>query len=94
MILNLESDKISTAALQFAYKQNTGTATCTWAVTAIVDHFTRNRKPVFACAMFMSKAFDMVKWGKLFIILYERGVHPIIIRLLIYIYRNQQYTVK
>ena len=36
----------------------------------------------------------MVKWSELFETLLERGVEPIFIRLLAYVYRNQEYTVK
>ena len=42
----------------------------------------------------MSKAFDMVKWKQLFETLSNRGLSPIFVRLLIYMYTNQQYTVK
>ena len=94
LILNIESDKLGTDNLQFAYKSNTGTAMCSWTVTAVIDHFSRKGKPVYTASMDMSKAFDMVKWGELFQTLHDRGVHPIFLRLLIYIYKNQQYTVR
>ena len=86
VVLNMEANKLSTDALQFAYKANTGTSICTWTVTAVVDFFTRNGNPVFGAALDMSKAFDMVKWEELFSTLLNRGVEPVILRLLIYIY--------
>ena len=94
VILNIERSKLDTDALQFAYKANTGTATCTWTITSVVDHFSRNGKPVFGAAMDMSKAFDMVKWSELFKILLERQISAIFLRLLLHIYTNQHYTVK
>ena len=94
VILNSEGSKLSTDPLQFAYKANTGTTACTWTVTAVIDYFTRNGKPLFGAAMDMSKAFDMVKWSELFRTLLKRGVEPIFLRLLIHIYTNQEYTVK
>ena len=94
VILSLEANKLSTDFLQFAYRSNTGTATCTWTVTAVVDFFTRHGNPVFGAAMDMSKAFDMVSWEELFRILSQRGVEPVFLRLLIYVYTNQQYTVR
>ena len=42
----------------------------------------------------MSKAFDIVKWSELFKTLLKRGIQPIFLRLLRYIYMNQLYTVK
>ena len=44
--------------------------------------------------MNMSKAFDMVKWSELFSTLLERKINPLFLRLLLYICKNQQYTVK
>ena len=63
-------------------------------VTSVIDFFSRNGKTVFGAAMDMSKAFDMVKWSELFSTLLERRVNPLFLRLLLYIYKNQQYTVK
>ena len=39
VILQLESDKLATDSLQFAYKPNSGTAACTWMVTSVIDFF-------------------------------------------------------
>jgi len=47
VILKMEGSKLSTDGLQFAYKLTSGTAACTWMVTTIVDHFTRNGKTVY-----------------------------------------------
>ena len=80
VVLEKEGSKLSTDALQFAYKTNTGTATCTWAVTTVVEYFTRGGKPVFSAAMDMSKAFDMVKWSGLFCNLLRKRVHPMFLK--------------
>ena len=94
VVLKIEGSKLSTDAFQFAYKSNTGTATCSWTVNAIVDRFTRNWKQVYGAALDMSKAFDMVKWDVLFNTLLDRDINPIFICILTYVYKNQQYTVK
>ena len=44
--------------------------------------------------MDMSKAFDMVEWEELFTTIRKRGVDAVFLRLLLYIYRNQQCNVK
>ena len=85
VILHLEGEKLSTDSLQFAYKPNTGTSTCTWMVTAIVDYFTKSGNPVYGAAMDMSKAFDMVRWEKLFDTLLKRKVNILIVRLFLHI---------
>ena len=94
VILLLEGDRLSCDTLQFGYQANSSTTMCTWTVTSIIDYYNRNGRPVYGCAMDMSKAFDMVEWGQLFVKLKDRGVKPIFLRLLISIYRNQKCDVK
>ena len=67
VILLLEGERLSCDTLQFGYQANSSTTMCTWTVTSIIDHYNRNGRPVYGCAMDMSKAFDMVEWGKLFV---------------------------
>ena len=94
IILLLEGDKLGCDQMQFGYQANSSTTMCTWAVTAVIDHYNRQGKAVYGCAMDMSKAFDMVEWGELFVNLRNRGVNAIFLRLLMFIYRNQQCDVK
>ena len=94
VILLLEGDKLNCDPLQFGYQAGSSTTMCTWSVTSVIDYYNRNGRPVYACAMDMSKAFDMVEWGELFSTLLDRGVHPIYLRLLLFIYKNQQCDVK
>ena len=60
----------------------------------MIDHFLSNGRNVFGCAMDLSKAFDMVEWTELFNTMMKRGVHPIFLRVLLYVYRSQQCDVK
>jgi hypothetical protein len=53
-------------------------------VPVSVEFFTENAR----------KAFDMVEWTELFTSLVKRGVHPIFLRVLLYVYKNQQCDVK
>ena len=94
VILLLEGEKLGCDELQFGYQAESSTTMCSWCVTAVIDYFNRQGKPVYGCAMDMSKAFDMVDWSELFIALRGKNVEPIFLRLLLYIYRNQQCQVK
>ena len=94
VILLLEGDKLGCDPLQYGYQAKSSTTMCSWSVTSIIDLYNRTGRPVYGCAMDMSKAFDMVEWSKLFETLRERSVHPIYLRLLMFIYRNQQCNVK
>ena len=89
VVLLLEGDKLQSDQLQFGYQAKTSTAMCTWAVTAVIEHFNKNGANIYACSMDMSKAFDMVHWCKLFAELRERNVAPIL-----YIYSEQYCDVR
>ena len=67
---------------------------CSWAALAVIDHFNRKGRAVYGFAMDLSKAFDMVDWKELFLTLKLRNVNPIFLRVLIFIYRYQQCSVK
>ena len=94
VILLLEGGKLVCDPLQFGYQANSSTTMCFWTVTSIIDYFNRGWRPVYSCAMDMSKAFDMVEWGELFVTLRNRNIHPLYLRLLLAMYRNQQCDVK
>ena len=94
LILILESDKLSTDELQFGFQAKSSTTMCTWAISTVVDHYNRAGRPVFACTMDLTKAFDLVAWNKLFNELYDRGISPLVIRCLIYIYSMQNCDVR
>ena len=94
VILILEGDKLSCDPLQFGFQSGSGTVMCTWTATAVIDYFNRRGSVVYGCAMDLSKAFDMVDWKELFLLLRKRKVEPIFLRVLFFIYRNQQCNVK
>ena len=94
VIIMLFGDKLGLDELQFSYQKNCSTTMCTWLVVESVSHFSRNNSDVFACFMDMKKAFDMVKHSSLFKKLSERQLPPIVIRLLLFMYKNQSAKVK
>lgn len=94
LILILEEDKLSTDELQFGFKPNSSTSMCSWAITTVINYYNNAGRPIFACSMDLSKAFDLVAWNKLFPELIDRGVSPLILRCLINIYVNQMCNVR
>ena len=94
LILILESDKLSTDELQFGFQARSSTYMCSWAVSTVVDHYNRSGRPVYACAMDLSKAFDLVSWEHLFPELMDRGVSPLFLRCLLFIYSSQTCNVR
>ena len=66
LVIILEGDKLATDELQFGFQAKSSTSMCTWAINTVVDYYNRHRRPVYACSMDLSKAFDLVAWSKLF----------------------------
>ena len=94
VILILEGDKLKCDQLQFGFQPKASTSMCSWAATAVIDHYNRQGAVVYGCAMDLSKAFDMVEWLNLFNVLASRNVAPVFLRTLLFIYSNQTCDVK
>ena len=94
VILLLEGEKLECDPLQFGFQAKSGTVMCMWTATAVIDFFNKKGSTVYGCAMDLSKAFDMVEWKELFGSLQQRGVDSIFLRVLLFMYRNQQCDVK
>ena len=94
VMLLLESDKLTTDELQFGYEKMSSSVMCSWGVSAVVDYFNRQGRAVYACAMDLSKAFDMVEWVSLFAEMVKRKVSIIFLRVLLYIYSEQTCNVR
>ena len=94
VILLLEGDKLGCDDMQFGFQQKSSTTMCSWAVSAVIDHYNRQGSVVYGCAMDLSKAFDMVEWGVLFETLIARNVKPVFLRVLLNVYTAQSCDVK
>ena len=94
VVLLLEGDKLECDHLQFGFQAKSSTSMCSWTATAVIEHYNRNGKAVYACAMDLSKAFDLVEWVELFTILKQKNMSPVFLRVLLFIYRNQYCDVK
>ena len=94
VVLLLEGDKLNCDQLQFGFQPKSGTVMCSWTATAVINHFNSKGRPIYGCAMDLSKAFDMVDWRELFPILKRRQVDPIFLRVLMFVYKHQQCDVK
>lgn len=94
LIIILEEENLTTDELQFGFQANSSTSLCTWGIVSVVDYYNRAGRPVFACSMDLSKAFDLVAWKKLFPELLDRNVSPLLLRCLLYIYANQKCNVR
>ena len=89
VILMLEGDKLECDPLQFGFQAKSSTSMCSWAATAVIEHYNRSKKTVYGCAMDLSKAFDLVEWVELFTILQKKKIAPAFLRIMLFIYSNQ-----
>ena len=87
-------DKLSTSHLQFAYKSDSSTALCTFLVIETIQYYRSRGSSVYALLLDATKAFDKVKFSKLFELLITRNVCPLLIRLLLNMYILNNAVVK
>ena len=71
--------KLTTDELQFGFQLANNVQL---GVNSVVDYYNRAGRAVYACAMNLSMAFDLVLWEVLFLELLERGVSPLALRCL------------
>ena len=67
---------------------------CRWTATTVIEHYNQRGRPVYTCAMDLSKAFDLVEWQTLFKILVANSVSPVFLKILLFIYKNQTCDVR
>ena len=79
---------------QFGFQPLSNTSLCSWMVYETVDQYLRNGSTVYGCLLDCTKAFNTIEHSTLFQKLLDAQVPPIIIRLLIHMYRNQTANVR
>ena len=93
IILQIQ-DKLCTSSYQFAYKKGFSTSMCSFLVAETIQYYKSHGSDVYMLSLDASKAFDRVKYTKLFKLLIDKLVCPLIIRLLMNIYLSSSATVK
>ena len=94
VVILLDGEHLRLNDLQFAYQRGLSTTMCTWAALETVDYYLRNGSEVFTCATDMTKAFDMTLHSLMFSKMLKAGVCPLFVRMLIYVYANQEANVR
>ena len=80
---------MSSDSLQFGFKRKTSTTQCSWLVTEVVQHYLRNGSHPIVTVLDCSKAFDTCKFDILFNKVLEKGVPPIVVRVMMTVYEDQ-----
>jgi hypothetical protein len=79
-----------TSNMQYAFKKGHSTSMCTLALKEVVNYYCNRKGKVYCAMLDASKAFDGVKFDKLFNILKQRGIPALILRLLLHQYTSQK----
>ena len=82
-----------TCDLQFDFKAKSSTSKCSFALMETINYFQSNNSEVYVLLLDATRAFDRVKYVKLFQLLIDRGLNPLVIRCLLYMYTNQHLNV-
>ena len=87
IIISLTKDKMVTSHLQFAYKESYSTSLCSYLITETIQYYQTRGSNVYMMLLDATKVFDRVKYSKLFnLLLIERDICPLIVRLLLNMY--------
>ena len=85
---------LSSDSLQFGYKAKTSTTHCTWMVSEVLQYMLRGGISPIVAVLDCSKAFDKCKFNLLFKRLLDKGLPAVVVRVLVYMYMEQQAWVK
>ena len=94
VVILLWGDCLTSNSLQFGYKTKTSTSQCTWLVSEVVQYMLRGGINPIVTVLDCSKAFDKCKFSLLFKRLLDKGLPPIVVRVLAFIYTEQYGWVK
>jgi hypothetical protein len=88
-ILLLWGRLLTSDSLQFGYKEGASSTQATWLVQEVVQHYLRCGSHPLVGVLDCSKAFDLAKWDTMFSRLLERGMPPVVVRAMMFMYEEQ-----
>ena len=94
IVLYRHREKLSSSDLQFGFKPGFSTTQCTFVLQEVISFYTERNSMISCVLLDASKAFDRVNFIKLFNMLADRGICPLVINLLISMYVCQRMLVR
>ena len=80
--------------MQFGFKKHSSTVSCTALLLETIEDYIENGSDCYLLLLNASKAFDRVEYVKLFNTLRYRKMCPIVLRLIMNMYTNQEIQLK
>ena len=94
IILDSQSKSLGTDVLQFVFKKSSSTLICTSLMLETIHYCIENNTDCYLLLLDASKACDCMGYVKLFIILRDRKLCPIVSRFMMNMYINQTIHVR
>ena len=94
VILEQHQERLTSSELQFGFKTGSSTTACTFVLEEVTRYYNTNGSDVYVMLLDASKAFDRVHYIKLFNLLLDRGLCPLLCRILLHMYSSQTMRVK
>ena len=78
VIIAQHGDVLNSSMLQFGFKQKHSTVQCSFVIQEVLDYYTRDGSQCHVIMLDASKAFDRVRYSKLFEVLLRRRMCPLV----------------
>ncbi len=75
--------------MQYAFMKGHNTVMCTLVLTEVINYYLNNNSDVYTCFIDATKAFDCIRYNKLFHILIDRGMPALAVRSMLDLYHRQ-----
>jgi len=82
-LVELLSDYLQTSVLQFGFKKQLGCSNAIYALSSVIEFFTKNGSTINACFLDLSKAFDKVNHYDLHLKLMKRVIPHMLLNVII-----------
>ena len=94
VVLEDHRDVLSSSHLQFGYKKGLSTSSCTFVADEVIQYYLSRNTDVHVMLLDASKAFDCVNHLTLFRTLLEKGLCPLVVRVVLQMHICQLLTVR
>ena len=94
ILLFSNTNVFSSSDLQFGFKEKHSTTHCTFVAQEVINYYTKNKSSVYCVLLDASQAFDRVEYVKLFKVMLNKNICPVVARLLLYMYSQQRLRIR